>query len=210
MSADNDRELEAKFLVRDLSRLAARLAQLGAVQTGERVFESNLRFDTPARELGAGSRALRLRLDRGARLTYKGPPAAGAEVNERQEIEFSVSDFQAARRLLEALGYEVSAVYEKFRSTYRLGELEIVLDELPYGNFIEIEGPGADLIRSAADGLGLRWETHCADSYMALFDRLVSAGLPAAGLTFAEFERFAIQPSDLGLEYADESAAGED
>lgn len=203
MAGDAERELEAKFLVRDLARLEARLAELGAERTGERVLESNLRFDTPARELAAGNRALRLRMDREARLTYKGPQRAGAEVNERQEIEFSVSDFGAARRLLKALGYEVSAIYEKYRTTYQLRNVEVVLDELPYGNFVEIEGPGAGAIRRAADELGLRWDTRSALSYLALFERLRAGGLKAVGLTFSELEGTAVKPAELGLDYAD-------
>jgi len=32
-------------------------------------------------------------------------------------------------------------MYEKYRTTFTIGSLEVVLDELPYGNFVEIEGP---------------------------------------------------------------------
>jgi adenylate cyclase, class 2 len=203
MAGANDSELEAKFLVRDLSRVQASLVAIGAVLGGERVFESNLRFDNPARELTAASSALRLRMDRVARLTFKGPPREGAEVNERVEIEFTVSDFGAARRFLNALGYEVSAIYEKYRTTYNLRDLEVVLDELPYGSFVEIEGPGAGAIRLAAEELGLRWETRSSDSYLALFDRLRANGLNVIGLTFEEMAGKQVKPGDLGLQYAD-------
>jgi adenylate cyclase class 2 len=163
----------------------------------------NLRFDTPARDLAAARQVLRLRKDREARLTFKGPQTAGAEVNDRQEIEFSVGDFGAARRLLKALGYEVSAMYEKYRTTYALRDAEIVLDELPFGNFVEIEGPGAGAIRKAADELGLRWERRSGDSYLSLFERLRAGGLKAVGLTFEELDRVQVKPVELGLDYAD-------
>jgi len=42
--------------------------------------------------------------------------------------------------VFEALGYAVYMMYEKYRTTFRLDNLEVVLDELPYGNFVEIEG----------------------------------------------------------------------
>jgi adenylate cyclase class 2 len=203
MAGSTDREVEAKFLVRDLTALAERLRGLGAVQTGERVFEANLRFDTPARELSAAGRVLRLRQDREARLTYKGPSQTGAEVTDRQEIEFGVSDFSAARRLLKALGYEVSAMYEKYRTTYQLRDLEVVLDELPYGNFIEIEGPGARAIHHAAIELGLRWAARSAESYLALFERLRAGGLKAVSLSFEALAGVEVKPAALGLEYAD-------
>ena len=151
MAAENEQEIEVKFLVRDLAGLEARLQGLGASLSAERVFEANLRFDTPGRDLTRERRVLRLRRDSRARLTYKGPSQPGMEVSSRQEIEFEVSDYGAARRLLKALGYEVSAMYEKYRASYHLENLEVVLDELPYGNFAEIEGPGAGAIRAAAE-----------------------------------------------------------
>lgn len=42
--------------------------------------------------------------------------------------------------LLQELGYVVSEVYEKYRTTYKLNVLQITLDEMPYGMFVEIEG----------------------------------------------------------------------
>jgi adenylate cyclase class 2 len=203
MATKADREIEAKFLVRDLSLIEARVVELGAELVSPRVFETNLRFDTPGRELAATKRALRLRRDHEVRLTYKGPPNPRAEVQERQEIEFGVGDFAAARRLLIALGYEVSAIYEKYRTTYRWREVEIVLDELPCGSFIEIEGPGAGAIRCAAEELGLRWEARSGESYLALFDRLRAGGLKAIGLTFEELGGIRVTPLEMGLNYAD-------
>ena len=205
MAAENEQEIEVKFLVRDLAGLEARLQGLGASLSAERVFEANLRFDTPGRDLTRERRVLRLRRDSRARLTYKGPSQPGMEVSSRQEIEFEVSDYGAARRLLKALGYEVSAMYEKYRASYHLENLEVVLDELPYGNFAEIEGPGAGAIRAAAERLGLRWDTRCSESYLGIFDHYCSG----KNLRMVElgFEAFAglppVTPADLGLEYGD-------
>ncbi len=88
---------------------------------------------------------LRLRADQAAHLTFKGPGRCAGRFG-RQEIEFEVSDFGAARRLLEALGYRVYTSYEKYRETYRLGQVIIALDEMPFGTFAELEGPSAQEI----------------------------------------------------------------
>lgn len=204
MPTNNDQEIEVKFFVRGLPALEERLQQLGArLETG-RTFEANLRFDTPGRDLSREKRVLRLRQDQRARLTFKGPAQSGSEVNSRQEIEIEVSDFSAARRLLKALGYEVSAMYEKYRTSYILGGVEIVLDELPYGTFIEIEGPGAGALRVAADMLQLRWEARISDSYLGLFERFCSTrNLRLVELSFEKFKSLTVQPADLGLTYAD-------
>ena len=39
-----------------------------------------------------------------------------------------------------------------------VGNVEVVVDELPTGDFLEIEGPDSDSIRAAAMQLGLNWE----------------------------------------------------
>jgi adenylate cyclase, class 2 len=197
-------EIEVKFAVRDLAGLAGRLQRLGAVVAAERVHEINLRFDTPAGDLSRERRVLRLRQDAGAVMTYKGPQDAGTDVSARQEIEFQVSDFGAARRLLEALGYVVSVMYEKFRTTYSLDDLIIVLDEMPFGNFVEIEGPDSLSICAAAAKLGLDWEARSTASYLGLFNQLrLVRGLPAQNLAFAELEGVHPQIQELGLRYAD-------
>jgi adenylate cyclase class 2 len=204
MSTNNDQEIEVKFFVRDLPALEARLLQLGAQLETARTFEANLRFDTPARDLAREKRVLRLRQDQRARMTFKGPAQSGSEVNSRQEIEIEVSDFGAARRLLKALGYDVSAMYEKYRTSYSLDSVEVVLDELPYGTFIEIEGPGAGALRVIADKLQLRWDARISDSYLGLFERYCSLkNLRLVELSFEKFKELSVIPTDLGLTYAD-------
>jgi adenylate cyclase class 2 len=205
--AKSEQEIEVKFPVRDLAALARKLENQGAVLSAPRVREINLRFDTLDGALTAARRVLRLRQDAGAVMTYKGPAAPGEEVSSRQEIEFGVSDFGAARRLLEALGYVVSVMYEKFRTTYSLGELTVVLDEMPFGSFMEIEGPGAESIRGAAASLGLDWEARSTASYLGLFSILsANQGITAQNLSFAEFEGLQVHIEDMGLRYADGEA----
>ncbi len=199
-----EQEIEVKFLVRDLQGVAGRLRAQNAPLTAARVREVNLRFDTPDGALARDHRVLRLRQDAGAVLTYKGAAAPGASVSVRQEIEFKVSDFEAARHFLEALGYQVAITYEKYRTTYQLGELMVTLDEMPFGSFVEIEGPDAESIRKAAGELHLDWEARSVTSYLALFIQLRSSrGLAARNLTFDELRGVTASPEDLGLRYAD-------
>lgn len=202
--AKNDQEIEVKFALRDLAGLIARVEALGATLAAPRVHEVNLRFDTPDGILTRERRVLRLRQDAGAVMTYKGAAQPGDEVSTRQEIEFQVSDLGAARRLLEALGYVVSVMYEKFRTTYTMDGLTIVLDEMPIGSFIEIEGPDAGSIRATAEQLGLEWEARSTASYLALFQALCEArNLTAKNLSFAELEGVAVRVEDMALRYAD-------
>lgn len=200
-----EREIEVKFLVRDLAAVAKRLKGLGARLSTPRVQETNLRFDTPGGDLQRKRHVLRLRQDVASVLTFKGPAAAGEAVSSRQEIEFQVSDFQAARHFLEALGYRVAIIYEKYRTTYDYKDCMVTLDEMPYGPFMEIEGPDEATIRTVAAELGLDWEARSTLSYLALFDRLhQTIHLRALNLTFAELEGVTVNPQDMGLRYADQ------
>ena len=197
-------ELEVKLLIADLPALEARLQALKAQRSQARTHEVNLRFDTPQGELSRASKALRLRKDTANRLTYKGPSEDVEGVRARREIEFTVGDFDEARAFLEALGYQVSMIYEKYRTTYRLDDIEILLDELPYGNFAEIEGPHAERIHALADQLGLDWSARIPASYTVLFDQLRERmELPFRDLTFENFREledplatFEFQPAD--------------
>lgn len=92
-------EIEVKFWVQDLAPSQVRLEEIGARLVRPRTLERNLRFDNPASELTRNHRVLRLRMDTVARLTYKGPGFVRHGVRHREEIEFEVSDFGAARAI---------------------------------------------------------------------------------------------------------------
>ncbi len=197
---EENQENEVKFYLDDLWSFESSLLKKGAAVMHPRVFESNLRFDLPDGELTAAHRVLRLRQDDRVRLTYKGPAQPGQPISIRQEIEIEVSDFDQTQKLLESLGYIVSVQYEKWRTTYQLGKVEIDLDELPFGHFCELEGPDAQQIKSVADRLNLKWDARVLESYLALFDRVkTTKDLKVKHLTFAEFKNIQLTSQDLGV-----------
>jgi adenylate cyclase class 2 len=197
-------ETEAKFFVQDLGRIKSQLEKLNAQLIQERVLETNLRFDLPGARLRAQGRVLRLRRDTDVRLTYKSASTNEQGVLSREEIEFVVEDYEKARRFLEALGYERLIYYEKYRTTYEWHNTHIMLDELPCGNFVEIEGEILESIRQVADQLSLNWETAIATSYSALFERVQRAlNLSFPDLSFVNFEGIRVKASDLGVLTAD-------
>ena len=197
-------ELEAKFYLRNLSVFPGRLEAAGAVIVRPRILETNLRFDTPDRDLNRKHQLLRLRMAHTATLTYKGSAKVVGGASQRQEIETEVVDFQAARALLEALGFQVSRVYEKYRTEYHLNGLMITLDELPFGDFIEIEGTEVAEIQEGANTLGLDWSANITDNYLMLLDRVMAfRELNFRDLTFENFRDLTIRAEDLGIRAAD-------
>lgn len=196
-------EIEVKFFLNDLPAFEKRLVAQGAVLEHGRVHEVNLRFDTPSGALSRNYQVLRLRQDTQVRVTYKGPGVEQDGAQRRQELEFTVSDFNTAQAVFEALGYQVVVMYEKYRTTYVLGPVLVVLDEMPYGSFIEIEGPDGESIQKAARQLGLDWEKRILDSYVSMFERLRQAkGWAFHDLSFANFAGMEVSEEDLGVQKA--------
>ena len=206
--SDKQQEIEAKFYVRDLDGIITRLHELEARLIQRRVLETNLRFDLPDGSLRSEGRVLRLRRDTEARFTYKGPSTNEQGVLSRTEIEFTVGDFEKAKEFMEALGYQKLLYYDKYRTTYELqtseGSLHVMLDELPYGNFVEIEGESSKMIRAIADQLNLNWDTAIGTSYTALFERArKTLRFVFRDLSFENFVGMEVNPSHLGVRAAD-------
>jgi len=197
-------ESEVKFYLSDKSSFEDRLRRIGARLLHERVHEVNYRFDTPHMTLSREHRVLRLRQDDAALITYKGPSSLEEGVTVRDEIEFEVSDFSSARQLLEALGFIESVRYEKWRTTYLLDELEITLDEMPFGNFTEIEGNEPGQIQRTAIKLALDWSARINSSYMMLFDQVRrNKNIDIINLTFEDFRTVAVSADEMGVRAAD-------
>jgi adenylate cyclase class 2 len=183
-------EIEVKFPVTDPEEMRKTLIRRGARLIKGRVFEVNHRYDDPNQGLRKNSMILRLRKDTTATLTVKSKPS-GETNNEfkiHTELEVEVSDFEKMERIIEALGFERQQTYEKWRETYAMDETEIVLDTLPYGEFIEIEGD-KDKIRGVCGLLGLEWEKRVLSSYLELFERIKrTKGLTFTDITFDNFK----------------------
>ena len=205
MKNNNDVEIEVKFYVLSLQEIEQKILELGGTLLQERCFESNLRFDTADGRLRNLRHVLRLRKDTENILTFKGAAEAGKPVSIRQEIEVLVDDFDTARTLLEGLGFEVVMAYEKYRTTYSLLDTLVVLDELPYGNFIEIEGPDGTSIQKVARNLNLNWKVRVMTSYTYLYEALKKERpeLEDKYLTFAELKGMRFMPDELGVSPAD-------
>lgn len=190
-------EVEVKFLLEGLDGIRQRLLSAGADLSSPRVYERNIRFDTPDGALLQRQELLRLRQDTRSRLTFKGPAAedTASEAKVREEIELEIGDFERLSTILQRLGFMPVQVYEKYRETYHWRNVEIVLDEMPFGDFIELEGKENDL-KAVASALGLDWSKRVLANYLGLMELCrLSFELPFTDLTFGNFEGY---PVDLG------------
>ncbi|MFH2039060.1 MAG: class IV adenylate cyclase [Chloroflexota bacterium] len=188
MSKDINQEIEVKFHVKNIKIIKQRLNQSGARITKPRIFEINYRYDTAEHWLSNESKVLRVRQDSKKWLTYKEPGEIKDGVRIRQEIEISISDIEKTQLILQALGYHVYQSYEKFRTVYILNHSQIMLDELPFGIFIEIESSDINSLKICANILGLSWKFNIEDSYLGIYKKLCSTlNISDGELTFKNF-----------------------
>lgn len=142
-------EIEAKYYVPDLESVRNQLVEWGAEISHPRVHERNQLFLSPYQDFKAERIILRLRQDTETKITYKSPLTSPDEnIRVRRELETIVGDYETMHAILTALGYYPELFYEKYRTVYTLPDypnIEIMLDELPYGDFIEVEGELEDI-----------------------------------------------------------------
>ncbi len=173
MNTDQSLEVEVKFWTADFTPIKAVLADIGATCTKPRYYERNAVYDTPAGTYRKKHEVVRLRQDQRIRLTFKRPAPtavqAQTEAKVREEIELEVSDYGRMEQILAKLGLTEQRLYEKYRETWVYGAVEIVLDEMPFGYFIELEGAENDLKACVAQ-LQLNWESRILASYWDLME----------------------------------------
>ncbi|HPQ82713.1 MAG: class IV adenylate cyclase [Candidatus Saccharibacteria bacterium] len=149
-------EIEVKFINITIDAIQQRLLAAGAVCEQPMRLMRRALMETP--DMAAKDAFLRLR-DEGNKvtLTYKQHLKTGIEA--ANEIETTVDDFDAAKSLLEASGMIFHTYQESRRETWKLRDVEVVIDEWPWmPPYIEIEGDNEASIREAAAILGFSWD----------------------------------------------------
>ena len=81
-----------------------------------------------------------------------------------------------------------------------------MLDELPYGNFVEIEGEAVSSIKTVAAILRLKWDTSIPASYHILFEQLCARypNLDRTDLSFNALKGLDFPPADLSVHAAED------
>jgi adenylate cyclase class 2 len=133
-------EIEKKYRLSTKQRdeVVKRLPLIGAKCAGEE-FEENTLFTGDSIDLSRSVLRLR-RVGKRAILTYKERFPTRSDIKHQREDETRVEDAESMELILEGIGFTPALVYEKRRETWKLGKTEIVIDELPFGLFMEIEG----------------------------------------------------------------------
>lgn len=148
-------EIEAKFLHINPDDIRSKLEAIGAVCKQPMQVMRRVVFDNT--DMNKVNGFVRVR-DEGYRITMTYKQYDEMSLTGAKEIEFSVSDFDAAVAFLEKVGVRAKSVQEARREIWELGDVEIVIDEWPWIDpFIEIEASTEALVKEVASKLGFVW-----------------------------------------------------
>lgn len=180
-------EIERKYLNVSFDDLRMRLVQCGA-QGGCAHFESNLVFDAVDSVLLAQGKLLRLRTqeweDRVEHVLTLKMPATGEEsFKVREELEIGLDDNRNMQAILQGLGFNIRAQYEKVREVWHYKNVEIVLDTLPFIQAVELEGEKNAICVVERD-LRLQLAESTTRSYHALHQEWLEANNLSKELSF--------------------------
>jgi adenylate cyclase class 2 len=97
--------------------------------------------------------------DEGHRITMTYKQYDERSLTGAKEIEFTVSDYEAAVAFIEATGIKPKSTQEARREIWEKDDVEIVIDEWPWIDpYIEIEAPSEKQVKETAKALGFDWE----------------------------------------------------
>jgi adenylate cyclase class 2 len=181
-------EIEVKFHLPEIKPIRDRMLAMGATHCG-RVFETNVRYEDASKSLKKQGILLRLRKDDLIRLTFKSSLSLpDTQFKIHRELEVEVGDFDVCHSILQGLGFHPEQAYEKWRETLVFNNTNLLIDTMPYGMFLEIEGQKSH-IRNMADRLGLKWEERILLNYLEIFEIVQrEEGLPFRDITFENFK----------------------
>lgn len=138
-------EIEKKYRLTEAqyAEMLAALEEVEAEYTGED-FEENTVYTNRRMQREKCVVRIRKTADR-TLLTFKKRMPNALDIKRQIEYETIVADAEAIKNIVENLNMRAFIIYEKRRKKWNLKNTEVVLDELPFGRFMEIEGKLMDI-----------------------------------------------------------------
>ena len=147
-------EQEIKVPLEDLDGFLTTLNSEGAKFLGK-TFQRTVRMDKDDSSLEKEGKFLRVRYGSKNVVTLKAKKdEENKEVFERIEIETEVKEPGKMIKILSELGFIQKFIMEKYRAEWKHNGVNITIDEMPFGFYIELEGE-KDKIYQVAGELGL-------------------------------------------------------
>ncbi|MEM4617012.1 MAG: class IV adenylate cyclase [Archaeoglobaceae archaeon] len=165
-------EVEAKFRLKP--RVEEKVKEIANFL--EEKDEFDIYLNHPCRDFAETDEALRIRVEKKIKLTYKGPKV-DSETKSREEVNLEVNSFDDALKLFELLGFKKFRTVRKRRKIFKLEKAIICIDSVEgLGDFIEIEVEGGlekkEEIFKIAETLGYSRAESIRLSYLEMLEKL--------------------------------------
>ena len=152
-----DIEYEATFTNVDKKEAVEKLQKAGAKLQKREFLQKRVVFLLPKGHEINGA-WLRVR-DEKDKVTMSLKVIDGTSIENQKELCIAVDDFKKAVRLLESIGCEKKAYQESRRELWKLGNVEITIDEWPFLEpFVEVEGPSENSVKDVCKMLGFDYQ----------------------------------------------------
>jgi len=165
-------EIEVKFADIDIAAIRNSLKAVGAECEQPMRLMKRALIEEPHHE--AEHAFIRVR-DEGDKVTLtfkRRADQAASSIDSVKELEVEVSDFDKTVELFSEAGWRYKTFQESRRETWKLGDVEVVIDEWPWLEpYIEIEGESEEAIKEVAAKLGLDWSNVIFGHIDALYAR---------------------------------------
>ena len=163
-------ETEVKIEINNLKGFVAKLLENGTVFK-DKDFQRTVRMDTPGLNLEKRKVFLRVRSGLGNTVTLKVKKEENKNYKLRDEYETEVKDINVLTQIFTILGFSKHFVMEKYRANYSYEGVEISVDELPFGIYVEFEGT-KEGINNALKVFGLDKTKRITVTYWHIFDEI--------------------------------------
>lgn len=160
---------QVKFQIEDFDAISKKLIELEAVFIGG-FFEKTIRYDNDDQCLfGQG---IFIRTKSGLRnvLTLK-EKTSDNDLLERYTTEIEIDDIEKMEYILSRIGFTNKVIMEKYRLYFKWNNIEISIDELPFGIYLEIKGDDKE-IEKLSKQLGFKSKDMIIVTYWDIYDKI--------------------------------------
>lgn len=162
---------QVKYKINNFDYISKRLVEIEAVFIGG-FMERTVRYDNE--NLKYSSNDLFIRTKSGIKnvVTLKEIPDNEVSTSfERITTEIEVDDINKMGYILEKIGLTKKFIMEKYRLFFRYGNIDILIDELPFGIYLEIKGDDKE-IDKITKLLNIENENLIKATYWDIYDKI--------------------------------------
>mgnify|MGYP004594589945 FL=1 len=140
-------EKQVKYKINNFDYISKRLIEIEAIFIGG-FMEKTIRYDND--DLKCSNNGIFIRTKSGMKnvLTLKEIPTDSSKTSfERITTEIEVDNINKIGYILEKIGLTKKFIMEKYRLFFKYDNVDILIDELPFGIYLEIKGEDNEINR---------------------------------------------------------------